>query len=88
MLTLVLVSQVARFIPKIDRYVSHWKPVLNAVPRGFVIGPILFLIYINYLEEGVTSKILKFADDTILFRQNKGYGEMGIHNNCRMILIN
>ena len=37
--------------------------------------PILFLIYINDLEEGVTSKILKFADDTKLFRKIKGIGD-------------
>ena len=36
---------------------------------------ILFLIYINDLEEGVTSKILKFADDTKLFRKMKGNGD-------------
>ena len=32
---------------------------------------ILFLVYINGLEEGVTGKILKFADDTKLFRKTK-----------------
>ena len=36
------------------------------------IGPILFLIYINDLEEGITSNILKFADDTQLFRKING----------------
>ena len=35
----------------------------------------LVLIYINDLEEGVTSKILKFADDTKLFRKIKGNGD-------------
>ena len=35
----------------------------------------LVLIYINDLEEGVTSKILKFADDTKLFRKIKGSGD-------------
>ena len=35
----------------------------------------MFLIYINDLEEGVTSKIWKFADDTKLFRKIKGNGD-------------
>ena len=59
----------------VDGEVSNWKPVLSGVPQGSVLGPILFLIDINDLEEGVTSKILKFADDTKLFRKIKGNGD-------------
>ena len=59
----------------VDGEVSNWKPVLSGVAQGSVLGPVLFLIYTNVLEEGVTSKILKFADDTKLFRQIKGNGD-------------
>ena len=54
-----------------DGEVSSWKPVFSGIPQGAVLGPILFLVYINDLEEGVTGKILKFADDTKLFRKVK-----------------
>ena len=58
-----------------DGEVSNGKSVLTGVPQRYLLGPIFSLIYINDLEEGVTSKILKFADDTKLFRKIKGNGD-------------
>ena len=49
--------------------ISNWKSVLSGVPQGSVLGPILFLIYINDLEDDISSKVLKFADDTKVFRK-------------------
>ena len=34
-----------------------------------VLGPTLFLIYINNLEDDISSKVLEFADDTKIFRK-------------------
>ena len=57
----------------VDGEVSNWKSVLIGVPQGSVLGPILFLIYIyiNDLDDDITSKVLKFADDTKVFRKIK-----------------
>jgi len=50
---------------------STWLPVLSSVPQVTVLGPLLFLLYINDIETDVTSEIRLFADDCILYRTIK-----------------
>ena len=53
----------------VDGEVSNLKSVLSGVPQGSVLGPLLFLIYINDLGDNITGNVLKFADDTKVFRK-------------------
>ena len=50
---------------------SELKAILHGVPQGSVLGPLLFLLYINDLHEAIPfSAVNLFADDTMLFNQN------------------
>ena len=47
---------------------SSWLPVRAGVPQGSILGPLLFLVYINDLLIGIESNARIFADDTSLFK--------------------
>lgn len=55
-------------VVKIDGYQSRALPIHCGVPQGSILGPLLFLIYINNVDKiGLNGHITLYADDTCLF---------------------
>jgi hypothetical protein len=54
---------------------SLWNQVTSGVPQGSVLGPLLFIVYVDDMEDGLLNKLLKFADDTKLFGKVRDEGE-------------
>ena len=52
----------------VDGYESKYARVISGVPQGTVLGPVMFLLYINNINNNISSPLRLFANDCIIYR--------------------
>ena len=50
---------------------SSWSQVTSGIPQGSVLGPLLFMLFINDMPDDIMSSIKIFADDTKVYKQKR-----------------
>ena len=52
------------------------------VPQGSILGPLLFLIYVNNLSDSHLASIILYADDTVIYYSSKNVSDLEHHINA------
>lgn len=50
---------------------SDTESIYCGVPQGSILGPLLFILFFNDLADSLTSKVIKYADDTVIYCASK-----------------
>ena len=64
------------FFIEIENRLSDFRKVLCGVPQGSILGPLLFLIYVNDMPQAVKSNLFLYADDSCLMYQHRDANEI------------
>ena len=67
-----------KFKVHINKTFSESGNLLCGVPQGSILGPLLFLLYINDMPQVIDCELLLYADDTCLISQHKDIHEIEI----------
>ena len=63
---------------RINASTSSWTSVTWGVPQGSILGPLMFLLFVNDIPQITSSNIMLFADDTKLWRLIKSIDDVNI----------
>lgn len=72
----------------LNGYKSHNLPLKTGVPQGSILGPLLFLLYINDIPSAANLKCVIFADDTNLLIQGNDLEALSVALNKELEGIN
>ena len=75
------------FKVNLNKIFSEPGKLLCGVPQGSILGPLLFLLYINDMPQAVQSELLLYADDTCLIFQHSDINEIERQLNKNFSLV-
>ncbi len=65
---------------------SEWKNVTSGIPQGSVLGPLLFVLYINDMPDDITSNIFLFADTKIFMNSSNHQNSVNLQQDLNKLI--